>query len=474
MKMLHYGKTNTGIVRKENQDAFGIDAVKDFFVVCDGMGGGAAGDFASKCAVDVILKTFESLDSADIQSVVGKRFDNLDTELMRPAASIMLANRMLNNLTVKYSKLTGMGTTAVAAKFDTETGLLHMYHTGDSRIYRIRGGIIELLTKDHSKVNELIDEGKMREDEVKTAELQSMITRALGTSPTVKVDYRAVIVKPGDHYIMCSDGLNSEIDDSVIKGIVDIHRGNLNAIANELIMAANNAGGRDNTTVIALKVEDDQIPFTVPDYYVQSVITVADEDPSLSLAEDKILSKLCKIFEINVPKAAKEVNYFTNPLVIACIAVALVVSATVLYSKLNKKHEKEFHELTGNVSGLYLDIRTPSDERTNLILSTEDKITRLEILKETVNDKDAYTVALPNVEVLVEEKTGSNKFVGLSFNNPLEIKLPKGDYKMTLTYPGYKILTDNYYLAASIDISLELSGSLGQKAVIMLPEKAGE
>ncbi|MDR1195024.1 MAG: protein phosphatase 2C domain-containing protein [Endomicrobium sp.] len=474
MKMLHYGKTDTGIVRKENQDAFGIDSGKDFFVVCDGMGGGAAGDFASKCAVEVILKTFENLDVSEIRSMAGKRFENINAELLRPAASIMLANRMLNNLTLKYPKLTGMGTTAVAAKFERETGLLHIYHTGDSRLYRIRGGIIELLTKDHSKVNELIDEGKMREDEVKTAELQSMITRALGTGPTVKVDYRAVIVKPGDHYIMCSDGLNGEIDDSVIKGIVDIHRGNLNAIANELIMAANNAGGRDNTTVIALKSEDDGTAFSMPEYYVQSIITVGDEDPLQSSAEDKLLSKFVKNFEIEVPKAAKEVNVFTNPMFLACVSVALVISAIFLYSKFNAKHEKEFNELTGNVSGIYLDIRTPSEERISQILSESDKISRLEILKETVNNRDSYTVPLANVQVLIEEKTKPNKFVGLSAFTPLEIKLPKGDYKMTLTYPEYKILTDNYYLAASIDISLELSGSLGNKTVIMLPEKAGE
>ncbi|MDR2426053.1 MAG: protein phosphatase 2C domain-containing protein [Endomicrobium sp.] len=474
MKMVYYGKTDTGIVRKENQDAFGVGSDKNFFVVCDGMGGGAAGDFASRCAVEVILKTFESLDQSDIRSITGKRFENIDERLLRPAASIMLANRMLNNLTLKYPKLVGMGTTVVAARFDSKESLLHIYHTGDSRIYRIRGGIIELLTKDHSKVNELIDEGKMREDEVKTAELQSMITRALGTGATVKVDYRSVIVKPGDHYIMCSDGLNGEIDDSVIKGIVDIHRGNPNAIANELIMAANNSGGRDNTTVIVLKAEDDGMGFSVPEYYVQSIITIGEDDPLQSAAEDKIFSKYGKDFGIEVPKAAKEVNIFTNPLFIACISVALVISIIFLYSKCNKKREKEFHELTGNISGINLDIRTPNDERIIQILSTSDKISRLEILKEIVQDKDSYTVPLANVQVLIEEKTKPNKFVGLSSLVPLEIKLPKGDYKITLIYPEYKILTDNYYLTASIDISLELSGSLGYKTVIMLPEKAGE
>ena len=474
MKMLYYGKTDTGIVRKENQDAFGVNFAKDFFVVCDGMGGGAAGDFASKCAVEVILKSFENLDSSDIRPVTGNRFANIKAELLRPAAAIMLANRMLNNLTLKYPKLAGMGTTVAAAKFEKETGLLHIYHTGDSRVYRIRGGIIELLTKDHSKVNELIGEGKMREDEIKTAELQSMITRALGTCPTVKVDYKAVIVKPGDHYIMCSDGLNGEIDDFAIKGIIDIHRGNLNAIANELIMAANNAGGRDNTTIIALKAEDDKSSFFTPKYYAQSVITVGDEDSLQSSIEDKILARFGKIFEINVPKAAKEVNVFTNPVVIAFIAVAVVIGGIFVCSKLNKKTEKEFHELTGTMSGLYLDIRTPSSERIGLIFSTADKISRLEILKEIVKDKDSNTVPLRNVKVLIEEKTGYNKFIGLSDLVPLEIKLPKGDYKMTLIYPDYKILTDNYYLASSIDISLELSDSLGLRTVIMLPERAGE
>jgi Serine/threonine protein phosphatase len=474
MKMLYYGKTDTGIVRKENQDAFGLDIAKDFYAVCDGMGGGAAGDFASKCAVEVILKSFEHLEISEIQSVLGKRFANIDTELMRPVASIMLANRMLNNLTLKYPKLTGMGTTAVAAKFEPTTGLLHIYHTGDSRIYRIRGGIIELLTKDHSKVNELIDEGKMREEDIKTAELQSMITRALGTGPTVKIDYRAVPVKAGDHYIMCTDGLNGEIEDSVIKGIVDIHRGNLNAIANELIMAANNAGGRDNTTVVILKSEDDRISHSVPDYYTENVITVSDEEPTQSAAEDKLLSKLNKNFDIIVPKLAKDMNIFTNPFVLAVIFVAFVTGSLFLYSSLSKKPDKEFHELTGTISGIYLDVRTPNDDRTNRILSTSDMVSRLEILKETVHDKESFTVALSNVQIQIIEKNGQNKFIGLSSAAPLEIKLPKGDYKMTLIYPKFKILNDSYFLADSIDLSLELSGSLAQKSVIMLPEKAGE
>ena len=474
MKILHYAKTDTGIVRKENQDAYGLNSVKDFFVVCDGMGGGAAGDFASKCAVEVILKSFEMLDESSIKNILANRFSEIETENLRPIASIMLANRMLHNLTVKYSKLVGMGTTAVAASFEPSTGLLHVYHTGDSRLYRIRGGVIELITKDHSKVNELIDEGKMREEDVKTAELQSMITRALGTGATVKVDYKAIITKPGDHYIMCSDGLNGEIEDSVIKGIVDIHKGNLSAIANELIIAANNSGGRDNTTVIALKVEDDGESYAIPPAYTNSVITASDEESAQTALEDKILAKFSKNFDITIPKAAKDMNFFTNPFVIAVFFVLIAIGAIFGFSKLNNKQGKDFSELTGNISGVYLDVRTPSDERTDLLLSMTDKISMLEVLKETVNNVEEYTVALANVQVLMEEREGPNKFAGATSLTPLEIKLPKGEYTVSLSYPNYKVLNDSYYLVNSVNISLELSGELGQKVIIMLPDQVEE
>ena len=81
MKILHYAKTDTGIVRKENQDAYGLNSVKDFFVVCDGMGGGAAGDFASKCAVEVILKSFEMLDDSSIESILENKFSDIPTKI---------------------------------------------------------------------------------------------------------------------------------------------------------------------------------------------------------------------------------------------------------------------------------------------------------------------------------------------------------------------------------------------------------
>ena len=176
MILLNSAKTTTGIVRTENQDSFGVKQDEDFFFVCDGMGGGVAGDFASKCAVDVILALFDKITKQDSISILGKEFESFDEKIIRPITLIKLANRTLNNITKKYPKLAGMGTTCSAVWFERNPNLVHIYNVGDSRVYRIRNGKIQLLTEDHSKIKELMDSGKMTAEEAKTAEIQSMIT----------------------------------------------------------------------------------------------------------------------------------------------------------------------------------------------------------------------------------------------------------------------------------------------------------
>ncbi|MDR0398857.1 MAG: protein phosphatase 2C domain-containing protein [Endomicrobium sp.] len=466
MKISYYAKTDVGVVRTENQDSYGINSEKNLFIVCDGMGGGAAGAFASKTAVEVMLKSFDKLTLDNIIAITGN--GGLNSENLRPAASIMLANRYLNNLTLKYPKLKGMGTTAVAVKFEPELNLLRAYHTGDSRVYRLRAGVLELLTKDHSKINELIDAGKMKEEDVKSAEIQSMITRAVGTEPTVKVDYTTYETKEGDCYVLCSDGLNSEIDDSLIKEIIEKNINDLASLTNNLIISANKAGGKDNTTVIALKIETDGQTQT-PTGYTNTTITISDNSKKQYLCEDKLLSNFAKFFVITIPKEAKD--FRISPFVIALFISIVAFAITLIYSNYSKEKQKDFTEITGKVSGITLDIRELKKNQLELINSAPDMISKLELLQNAVKQENEETIPLPEVQVLMQQVDGPNKFVGTSELSPISIKLPAGIYILSLKYPGFKILDENYNLADSLKLSIELSESLKSKTVIMLPEK---
>jgi protein phosphatase len=326
MKISYYAKSDVGVVRTENQDYFGINLEKNLFIVCDGMGGGVEGAFASKTAVEVILKSFNKITLDNIKVITANK--GINAENLRCAASIMLANRYLNNLTLKYPKLKGMGTTVIAVKFEPQLGLLRVYHTGDSRLYRVREGVLEILTKDHSKINELIDEGKINKEDAKNVEIQSIITRAIGTKATVKVDYKIYEIKDDDCYIMCSDGLNSEIDDKLIKDIIEKHPNDLEALSKNLISAANKAGGQDNTTIIALRLEaDGQVAQPVQDY-TNTLVTVSDNLQKQYFFEDKLLSNFVKFFVINIPKEVKESrckHSFVIALFIALVAVVITL-----------------------------------------------------------------------------------------------------------------------------------------------------
>ncbi len=474
MILLNSAKTDTGVVRTENQDFFGINQQADFFFVCDGMGGGVAGDFASKYAAEVILTSFLNLSAQECYDIAGETMSSFAQNIVRPAASIKLANRSLYNLTLKYPKLAGMGTTCAGVLFERNNSLLHIYNVGDSRVYRIRNGNMKLLSQDHSKIKELIDSGKMTEEEAKTAEIQSMITRALGISPTVKIDYKSELVKSGDIYLLCTDGLNGELSDFTINDIVNLHKPDVFAIANELILAANNSGGRDNTTVIVLYVQDEYgvTPFESANIQ-QNMITSDDEKQSESEKEDIIIHKLEKYLKVPVPKLATQKRMVTNPLFLALMLVLFLIAGIFTYSLLSKTQQKSIVELTGNISGIKLNIRTLSREKMEEMHKTQDRVFKMQIYQDCLNNPDLFTVPMSNVTVMLES-AGQNKFMGLSGYIPLDIKLPKGKYLMTLTYPSYKIMDQNLQLKNSIGVYLENSGSLTDMLVIMIPDEDGE
>lgn len=465
--------TDKGLLRTENQDSYGISEETNLFFVCDGMGGGVAGDFASRYARDIILTAYKRLNDAEIIDVVDN-YKEFEIDISRAVAAVRLANRGLYNLQIKYPLLAGMGTTFTGVVFEKEKNLLHIYNVGDSRIYRIRNGNIKLLTADHSKIKELIDDGKMTEEESKTAEIQSMITRALGTAPTVKVDYKSEIVKSGDIYVLCSDGLNGELEDYTIRDIVLTHKPNAVSISNELVLAANNSGGRDNTTVITLYAQDEINLTSVKEVYPhEDIVTFESEISRETEKEDVLIQKLEKQTGVDIPKLAKKKNIFTSPFFLSIFLILFGVGIFFLYSHfINIEEKKSIVELTGSISGINIEIKTLADSKIQEIRKIHDRIFRMQVIQESLKDKN-FLIPMANVTIMLE-KDGQNKFMGLSSAAPLEIKLPNDQYKMTLTYPEYKILDKDFKLKDFIFVNFENSSFLSNLTVIMIPKDIGD
>jgi PPM family protein phosphatase len=226
--------TDTGKKRRRNEDDYVV--APPLFAVADGMGGAQAGELASSLAAGAVRD-----DEADTGS--GER---------HVAALIQEANRRVYTRSSEDAAVSGMGTTMTVAL--VENGVVAFGHVGDSRGYLIRDGQLEQLTEDHSLVAELVRSGKLSPEEAETHPQRSVITRALGTDPDVDVDTFSVEAQTGDLFMLCSDGLTSMVDDTVILSTVEKHRADLQGAAKALIRAANRGGGEDNITVIFFEI----------------------------------------------------------------------------------------------------------------------------------------------------------------------------------------------------------------------------
>jgi serine/threonine protein phosphatase PrpC len=239
MSMLRVGesiwRTDTGRQRRENEDSAYVRA--PMFVVADGMGGAQAGEVASRLAVE----TFE--ESLPVSGPPEARL----AELVRNA------NHRIYDRSRAEEGRAGMGTTLTAAYLDDAH--LAIAHVGDSRAYLFRDGELTRLTQDHSLVDELVRQGKLTEAQAAEHPQRSIITRALGPEPEVEVDTWTYPVRAGDVLLLCSDGLTSMISE---ERVTEILRGadSLKGAADELIREANEAGGRDNITVVLSQFEE--------------------------------------------------------------------------------------------------------------------------------------------------------------------------------------------------------------------------
>lgn len=247
------GKTDVGCVRSNNEDNFGWDARYGIFVVCDGMGGQAAGEVASKLAVDEMLKYFRETALAQPAATAsnGDETASVDSGSAALTISISRANHAIYEAAHQQDSRAGMGTTIVATLIRGNG--LAIGHVGDSRIYLIRQGEIEQLTQDHSLVMEQVRLGYITAEQAETSELQNVILRALGSEEAVQSDVEDLLVLKDDVLVMSSDGLTRHVRDQEILNIVE-QSASLEAACDELIQKAKDRGGQDNITCLLVRI----------------------------------------------------------------------------------------------------------------------------------------------------------------------------------------------------------------------------
>ncbi len=242
------GQTDVGCVRANNEDNFGYDSRYGIFVVCDGMGGAAAGEVASKMGVDIVLDYFRNIPPSPSQFSRNGRSAAAGNDL---ASAIQLANRTIFHAGQEQNGRRGMGSTIVAALVQGNS--LAIGHVGDSRIYLVRQGAIQQLTQDHSLVMEQVRRGYITLEQAQKSEMQNIILRALGSEEIVEADVEDLVVVPGDLLLMTSDGLTRHVPDEEILRIIQGAAGLEQACSN-LVATAKSRGGEDNITCLLVRI----------------------------------------------------------------------------------------------------------------------------------------------------------------------------------------------------------------------------
>lgn len=235
-KITYFGKTDKGLVRSNNEDIFLIKSELDFCLVADGMGGAAAGEVASAIFAESALKVFSNLkkqSSEKLNLLIQESFQTANIEILRHIK--------------QNPDHSGMGCTAELLAFN-DTGFI-AGHMGDSRIYRLRKGVLKQLTKDHSFVQKQLDQGLITAAEARTHPRRNMILRAVGIDKHPALDILRGELLPGDLFLLCSDGLSDMVEDTLIENCLAGSE-TLEKKVIGLIDSAKTAGGRDNITVV--------------------------------------------------------------------------------------------------------------------------------------------------------------------------------------------------------------------------------
>jgi serine/threonine protein phosphatase PrpC len=247
------GLSDAGRVREHNEDTIGTDADIGLVALADGMGGYKAGEVASGIAVRTLMSLLK--DAVEREDLT-RRDDQ--SGLSRPGIllrdAIHRANKIIYQTARSQTNCEGMGTTVVAGLFFDD--MLTIAHVGDSRMYRMRGGELSQVTQDHSLLQELVARGFYTPEEAQRAAAKNYVTRALGVEPTVEVDVTEIPVQKGDVFLLCSDGLSDMVEDEDIQLTISTFGANLETLARQLVLLGNDNGGRDNISIVLVRVLD--------------------------------------------------------------------------------------------------------------------------------------------------------------------------------------------------------------------------
>ena len=248
MRITSAGITNVGMKRQNNEDNYLINDELAVYVVCDGMGGHAGGEYASQIAVTTVEEVLANIrdENLDVDTATDEQ---ITQEKIKYA--VRLAGKRIYERAQADPEYRGMGTTAVILLF--RHGMAYMAHVGDSRGYLIRGGEITQRTEDHSWVNEQIKAGLITAETAKHHRFRNIITRSLGFQEEVEIDTQVLRAEPGDLYLLCSDGLSNLIEDrEMVELLVEK---SFQETARDLVNIANSRGGDDNITLVIARVD---------------------------------------------------------------------------------------------------------------------------------------------------------------------------------------------------------------------------
>jgi len=252
-KLAFVERTDVGRVREHNEDDIGSDPDIGLWVLADGMGGYNAGEVASgiavKTTIDLATEACSRENRGDIEPETGYMRQTIS---LRDA--IVRANKIIHQTAQSQPQCEGMGTTLVACLFYNNK--ISVAHVGDSRLYRMRDNRFEQITMDHSLLQELVDRGYYSPEEAQRSTNRNYVTRALGVEPNVEVEIQEFDVQKGDYFLMCSDGLPDMVEDEDIHLTINTFNASIDTIGEQLIKLSNENGGRDNVSIIIVRIVD--------------------------------------------------------------------------------------------------------------------------------------------------------------------------------------------------------------------------